>query len=157
MRRGLLYIASIVLLLAACESYDCTLYNHVGCYGAFYQDSASVSFDDTLTITAGKSGPVLLNKSVGTSRIDLPMSYWQDEDTLVLTVKGMNYLFQDTIWISKSNQVHYESPDCPTTLFHTILGVRSTHEFIDSINVIRSSVNYEQTNNLEIHLFSDPD
>ncbi|MBQ5937059.1 MAG: hypothetical protein IJL50_04350 [Bacteroidaceae bacterium] len=157
MRRGLLYIASIVLLLAACESYDCTLYNHVGCYGAFYQDSASVSFDDTLTITAGKSGPVLLNKSVGTSRIDLPLSYWQDEDTLVLTVKGMGYLFQDTIWISKSNQVHYESPDCPTTLFHTIQGVRSTHEFIDSINVIRSSVNYEQTNNLEIHLFSDPD
>ena len=94
MRRGLLYIASIVLLLAACESYDCTLYNHVGCYGAFYQDSASVSFDDTLTITAGKSGPVLLNKSVGTSRIDLPMSYWQDEDTLVLTVKGMDYLLQ---------------------------------------------------------------
>lgn len=157
MRRRLLYIASIVLLLAACESYDCTLYNHVGCYGAFYQDSASVSFDDTLTITAGKSGPVLLNKSVGTSGIDLPMSYWQDEDTLVLTVKGMDYLFQDTIWISKSNQVHYESPDCPTTLFHTIQGVRSTHEFIDSINVIRSSVNYEQTNNLEIHLFSDPD
>ena len=157
MRRGLLYIASIVLLLAACESYDCTLYNHVGCYGAFYQDSASVSFDDTLTITAGKSGPVLLNKSVGTSRIDFSMSYWQDEDTLVLTVKGMDYLFQDTIWISKSNQVHYESPDCPTTLFHTIQGVRSTHEFIDSINVIRSSVNYEQTNNLEIHLFSDPD
>lgn len=157
MRRGLLYIASIVLLLAACESYDCTLYNHVGCYGAFYQDSASVSFDDTLTITAGKSGPVLLNKSVGTSRIVLPLSYWQDEDTLVLTVKGMDYLFQDTIWISKSNQVHYESPDCPTTLFHTIQGVRSTHEFIDSINVIRSSVNYEQTNNLEIHLFSDPD
>ena len=157
MRRRLLYIASIVLLLAACESYDCTLYNHVGCYGAFYQDSASVSFDDTLTITAGKSGPVLLNKSVGTSRIDLPLSYWQDEDTLVLTVKGMGYLFQDTIWISKSNQVHYESPDCPTTLFHTIQGVRSTHEFIDSINVIRSSVNYEQTNNLEIHLFSDPD
>ncbi len=157
MRRRLLYIASIVLLLAACESYDCTLYNHVGCYGAFYQDSASVSFDDTLTITAGKSGPVLLNKSVGTSRIDLPLSYWQDEDTLVLTVKGMDYLFQDTIWILKSNQVHYESPDCPTTLFHTIQGVRSTHEFIDSINVIRSSVNYEQTNNLEIHLFSDPD
>ena len=157
MRRRLLYIAPIVLLLVACESYDCTLYNHVGCYGAFYQDSASVSFDDTLTITAGKSGPVLLNKSVGTSRIDLPMSYWQDEDTLVLTVKGMDYLFQDTIWISKSNQVHYESPDCPTTLFHTIQGVRSTHEFIDSINVIRSSVNYEQTNNLEIHLFSDPD
>ena len=157
MRRRLLYIASIVLLLAACESYDCTLYNHVGCYGAFYQDSASVSFDDTLTITAGKSGPVLLNKSVGTSRIDLPLSYWQDEDTLVLTVKGMDYLFQDTIWISKSNQVHYESPDCPTTLFHTIQGVRSTHEFIDSINVIRSYVNYEQTNNLEIHLFSDPD
>ena len=157
MRRKLLLIISSFVLLAACESYDCTLYNYVGCYGLFYQDGAVATLKDTLTITAGKSGPVLLNKSVGTSRIDLPMSYWQDEDTLVLTVKGMDYLFQDTIWISKSNQVHYESPDCPTTLFHTIQGVRSTHEFIDSINVIRSSVNYEQTNNLEIHLFSDPD
>lgn len=157
MRRRLLLILSGILLLAACESYDCTLYNYVGLYGSFCQDNSSVTITDTLTITTGKSGRILLNKSVNTSRLNLPMSYWQEEDTLVLSIKGEDYLFRDTVWITKSNQVHYESPDCPTTLFHTIQGVRSTHDFIKSINVIRSSVNYELTDNLQIILFSASD
>lgn len=146
-----------ILLLAACESYDCTLYNYVGCYGTFYQDNAAVSLKDTLTITSGKSGPVLLNRAVNKAKFNVPLSYWQDEDTLVLSVKGEDYLLRDTIWITKSNQVHYESPDCPTTLFHDIQGVRSTHEFIQEINIIRSSVNYDQTDNLQIHLLSASD
>ena len=139
MRRKLLLIISSIVLLAACESYDCTLYNYVGCYGLFYQDGAVATLKDTLTITAGKSGPVLLNRSINKSKFNVP---------------GEPYLIQDTIWVTKSNQVHYESPDCPTTLFHEIQSVRSTHEFIESINIIRSSVNYETTDNLQIHLFS---
>ncbi|MBO7120114.1 MAG: hypothetical protein J6W03_07340 [Bacteroidaceae bacterium] len=154
MRRKLLLIASSILLLAACESYDCTLYNHVGCYGAFDREGVAVQISDTLTITAGKNGPTLLNRSVGTASLNLPLSYWQDEDTLVFTIKGEDYLIQDTVWITKTNQVHYESPDCPTTLFHEIQNVRSTHTFIKSITVIRSSVNYELTTNLQIHLLS---
>lgn len=157
MRRKLLLIASTVLLLVACESYDCTLYNYVGMYGTFYKNGAAVALTDTLTITSGKSGPVLLNRSVNTSRLNLPLSYWQAEDTLVLTVKGDGFLIQDTVWISKTNQVHYESPDCPTTLFHDIQDIRSTHKFIKSINVIRSSVNYELTDNLQILLLSASD
>ena len=85
MRRWLLILSGI-LLLAACESYDCTLYNYVGMYATFVRDGAVVSLTDTLTITTGKSGPVLLNKSLNTSRLNLPLSYWQDEDTLVLSI-----------------------------------------------------------------------
>lgn len=159
MKHWFLLILSVSLFVG-CESYDCTLYNYVGMYGAFYKDGSQVSLKDTLTITAGKNGPVLLNRSVGTTNLNLPLSYWQDVDTLVLCVKGkddndMDYLFRDTIWVEKSNQVHYESPDCPTTLFHTIQDVRSTHEFIKDITIIRSSVNYETTTNLQIHLLSD--
>ena len=157
MRRKLLLIASSILLLAACESYDCTLYNYVGCYAAFDKAGKAVSITDTLTITSGKAGPTLLNRSVGTASLNLPMSYWQDEDTLVFTIKGEDYLLRDTVWITKTNQVHYESPDCPTTLFHTIQNIRNTNEFIKSITVIRSSVNYELTTNLQIHLLSDAD
>lgn len=148
---------TFVLLLAACESYDCTLNNHVGLYAAFDTEGTAMRISDTLTITAGKSGPVLLNRSVGTASLNLPMSYWQDEDTLVLSVEGTDYFLQDTIWVTKTNQVHYESPDCPTTLFHTIQDVRSTHEFIKSITVIRSSVNYDNTTNLQIHLLPASD
>lgn len=157
MRHRLPIIVSSLLLLMACESYDCTLYNYVGMYGTFYKDGSAVQISDTLTITTGKSGPVLLNRAVGTSRLNLPMSYWQEEDTLVLTVKGDGYLFRDSVWITKDNQVHYESPDCPTTLFHNIRDVRSTHEFIKDITIIRSSVNYETTDNLQIHLLSTSD
>ena len=157
MRQRLLLIIFGIMFLAACESYDCTLNNYVGMYGAFDRAGTAVQITDTLTITAGKSGPVLLNRSVNTASLNLPLSYWQDEDTLVFSVKGNGYLLVDTVWITKSNEVHYESPDCPTTLFHTIQDVRNTQEFIKSITVIRSSVNYETTTNLQIHLLSDSD
>ena len=157
MKHQLFVIFSGILLLVACESYDCTLYNYVGCYAAFDVEGAKAQIKDTLTITSGKNGPTLLNRSVGTASLNLPLSYWQDEDTLVFTVIGKEYFIQDTVWITKTNQVHYESPDCPTTLFHTILNVRDTNEFIKSITVIRSSVNYELTTNLQIHLFPDAD
>lgn len=145
------------LLFGACDSYDCTLYNTVAMYGVFDREGAAVSINDTLTITACGTDVLLLNRSVNTSKLTLPLSYWQPEDTLVLSIKGQNsegvgYILQDTIWITKTNQVHYESPDCPTTLFHTIQGVRNTNEFIKSITVVRSSVNYETTTNLQIHL-----
>ena len=157
MRQRLLFILSGFLLFAACESYDCTLYNTVAMYGAFDQDGAAVAIKDTLTITACGTDNVLLNQAVNTSQLTLPLSYWQAEDTLIFSIKGTDdegvcYLLQDTVWVTKTNQVHYESPDCPTTLFHTIQDVRNTNEFIKSITVIRSSVNYETTTNLQIHL-----
>ena len=81
-------------------------------YGAFDREGVAVSIKDTLTITAGKAGPVLLNRSVNTSKLNLPLSYWQDEDTLVFHIQGKNqaneeYLIRDTVWIKKSNQVHF--------------------------------------------------
>lgn len=157
MRHRLLFILSSLLLFAACESYDCTLYNYVGMYGTFYKDGVAVQINDTLTISSGKAGIVLLNGALATSRIIVPLSYWNDEDTLVFRVNGNGYILRDSVWITKSNQVHYESPDCPSTLFHTIQGVRSTHKFIKDITVIRSTVNYETTDNLQIHLLSSSD
>ena len=152
MRRVRLLITALTLLLASCESYDCTLYNYVGLYGSFYRGGNAVAISDTLTITSGRKGIVLLNQAVGTSSLNLPMSYWNEEDTLVFSIKGNGYQARDSVWIAKSNLVHYESPDCPMTLFHTIQSVGSTNEFIDSISIIRSSVNYETTENLRIYL-----
>ena len=157
MKQSVLLILSGLLLLAACETYDCTPNNYVGMYGDFYKDDKAVALNDTLTITTGKSGMVLLNRSVGTSKLNLPLSYWNEEDTLVFNVKGDGYFLRDTVWIAKTNLVHYEAPDCPATLFHTIQDVRSTHEFIKDVTIIRSSVNYETTENLRINLLSDSD
>ncbi len=157
MRHRLLLILSGILILAACESYDCTLYNFVGMYAVFDSDGEAVQITDTLTVTSGKSGPILLNNGVNTATLKLQLSYWQDVDTLVFYIKGKDYFLRDTVWVTKSNQVHYESPDCPTTLFHEIQSVSSTHEFIKDITIIRSAVNYETTTNLQISLLSDAD
>ena len=157
MKRRFLLIVSSVLLLAACESYDCTLYNTVAIYGSIYKDGAAVKLNDTLTITACGTDNVLLNRAVGVSKLTLSLSYLQDEDTLVLSLQGADYFLRDTIWVTKSNMVHYESPDCPTTYFHTIQDIRSTNEFINSITVIRSSVNYETTDNIQINLHPSPE
>lgn len=146
-----------LLLLAACEAHDCTLYNQVAMYGSFYRGGAPVTIDDTLTVTACGTDSVLVNRRVKASKLTLPLSYWQDADTLVLSVKGEDYLLRDTVWIRKTNHVHYESPDCPTKLFHDILGVECTHLFIDTITITRSPVNYDQTENLQIHLLPDTD
>lgn len=154
MSRRLLTIVSGILLLTACESYDCTLYNYVALYGTFYKDNAVVALNDTLTITACGTDVVLLNRAVNKSKIAIPLSYWQDEDSIVFSIKGEDYLLRDTIWVKKSNTVHYESPDCPTTLFHAIESIRSTHEIIRSIIITRFTVNYETTENLQIHLHS---
>lgn len=140
------------MLAVACESNDCTLYNIVNMYAGFYKDGIPKRLNDTLTITACGSDSILLNRAVGMATLTLPLSYYQSEDTLVLTVKGKEFLVRDTLWVSKTNRTHFESPDCPTTFFHNITGIRSTHIFIDTVTVTRSSVNYDQTENLQIHL-----
>ena len=157
MRHRLLFILSAIMLFAACQTDYCTLYDYVGMYCAFYREGAAAPLNDTLTITTGKAGMVLLNSSVGTSKFNLPLSYWQEEDTLVFSVKGNGYFLRDTVWVAKTNLVHYEAPDCPSTLFHTIQEVRSTHDFIKDITIIRSSVNYEKTDNLQINLLTASD
>lgn len=146
-----------LLLLAACEAHDCTLFNHVAMYGSFYRDGKAVTINDTLTVTACGTDSILVNRRVNASKLTLPLSYWKDADTLVLSIKGEDYLLRDTIRVRKTNNVHYESPDCPTTLFHDILGVECTHQFIDKITITRSPVNYDQTENLQIHLLPDTD
>ena len=79
------------------------------------------------------------------------MSYWNEEDTLVLRIQGSGYTMEDTIWIKKNNIPHFESPDCPTKMFHLITDVNSTHTFIDSLSLVNPNVNYADVENIQIH------
>ncbi len=143
-----------LVLSPGCDTIDCTLYNTVICNVSFYASGQSVSLTDTLTVTTRGVDSILINKQTSTSTMTLPLSYWQDEDTLVLTVTGSGYMMVDTIWIAKENMPHFESPDCPTTMFHHIQHVRTTHAFIDSVSIIQPIVNYDQTEHLQIHVYS---
>ena len=107
---------------------------------------------DTLTVSALGTDSILVNSLVGASSLELPLSYMQEQDTLVLHIYGMDYNLRDTMWVEKTNTTHFESPDCPTAMFHQITSVRHTHHIIDSISITRSLVDYDQTENIQIHL-----
>lgn len=148
-------LATLILgtaALAACDSIDCTLYNTVSLTCTFYSEGKAVKLTDTLTVSALGTDSILVNSMVGASQLDLPLSYAQDRDTLVLHVYGQDFDARDTLWVEKTNTPHFESPDCPTTMFHKIMSVQHTGTFIDSISITRDQVDYDQTENLRIHL-----
>ena len=153
---GILLLSLPLWLMMACEEIDCSLYNTVSLSAGFYSDGYKVSITDTLTITTGTDEHILVNRMLGASEWEIPMSYWQDEDTLSLHVTGEGYSLTDTVWIQKTNMPHFESPDCPTHMFHEITAVRSTHHFIDSVTIVQAYVNYAQTENIQLHLFAAP-
>lgn len=145
-----------ILFLGSCDTLDCTLNNTVACNYKFYNsEGLPIELVDILTITAEGTDSTLLNRKAKVSTMAIPMSYWQDMDILTFTVQGDGYILQDKVAIKKSNIEHFESPDCPSTMFHQILSVESTHQFIDTILIVSPSVNYDGIENLQIRLRSD--
>ncbi len=140
-----------MMLWQGCDTIDCTLENTVSYTCNFYSEGKKITLNDALTITACGTDSVLLNNMQGAQSIQLPMSYWNDEDTLVMNVTGNEYALHDTLFIAKTNTPHYESPDCPTNMFHEITSVRCTHTFLDSITITQALVNYDKVENIQIH------
>ncbi len=154
MRRFLpiILLAYTLLLPTGCDTIDCTLYNIVSCQASFYANGGAVSITDVLDVKTCGIDSVLVNQQSSTETLNLPLSYWQETDTLVFIVTGEGYALMDTVWIDKENTPHFESPDCPSTMFHHIRDVRTTHTFIDSVTIVQPLVNYDQTDNLQIHV-----
>lgn len=87
---------------------------------------------------------VLINKDVNVDSFSLPMSYSLDEDVLFFEIHTLSkQVFKDTVTVSKENRSHFESVDCSPSFFHTITGVKTTHNYIDSIVINQKEVNYD--------------
>ncbi len=159
MRKTLALLIWMGLILAGCEGIDCTINNVVTCNYTFYASGNQVSVDDTLTVTAAGSDSVLFNRGYGISTLSLPMSYWQNADTLDFNfVNADNATYTLTLRIKKTNIPHFENPDCPTTMFHELLQVdydESTANVIDSVVVTNNLVQYGSFENIKIYLHSD--
>ena len=54
----------------------------------FYQDGKVVQLNDILTITANDTNIVLVNQKQGASTLPLPLSFYNEVDTLLFTVEG---------------------------------------------------------------------
>lgn len=151
-------VVAIVALagLAGCENIDCTLNNIVLCHFAFY-DSATgerVVLADTLTITAEGTDSVLLNRATNSKEVGVPLSYYQEKDILNFIIKTKDgEVYENAVIIQKTGQVHFESPDCPTTMFHNISqALVHSGTVIDSVAITRREVNYLQDENIKVFL-----
>lgn len=134
-----------MITLAACTSLDCPLNNTVHTKYKLMGDITKLS--DTLTISTTKhtgNDSVLINKDVNVDSFILPMSYSLPEDILYFEMRDtLNRVFIDTVRVQKENRVHFESVDCSPSYFHSITGVHTTHNKIDSIVIKNKEVNYD--------------
>ncbi|MBR1548199.1 MAG: alpha amylase [Prevotella sp.] len=89
---------------------------------------------------------LLVNRLCGTSAtsLELPISYTQPEDVLCLLLADtVGRYWLDSIRIKKENHPHFESVDCQAAFFHTITGVTSTHNIVDSVVIKNPEVTYD--------------
>lgn len=148
------------LLVTACSSIDCPVNSIVETiYEVYGSDGEKLSLSDTLTVTSARSDgtdTLLLNKLIGSSTFNLPISYSHPEDILIFHFDNANndsLHVADTVWIKKDDIPHFESVDCNSTFFHTLTAVRYTQNYIDSIVIKNPSVTYDYQT---VHFFLYP-
>ncbi len=150
-----------ILFITGCNEVACPLNNTIYATYAFYatdenNELQTVQVLDTLTITAAGTDSILINRETGASQLHLPLSHKGETDTLIFTFSNAaGSINRDTVWISKNSSEYFESPDCPTVMFHQITGVRSTHKIIDSIYTENPNIDYNATENFKIVLYTD--
>ncbi len=137
-----------VIALMGCSSIDCTLNNTV--YTHYKLKGNITQLSDTLTISTTRlngTKDTIINKDVDIDSFILPMSYTQPEDVFVFEMRDTvtKKVYLDTVRVKKEDQPHFESLDCKASYFHTITGVETTHNRIDSIVINNKDVNYDAT------------
>lgn len=152
-------LAFVALFIVGCDSIDCTINNVVALNIAFYDSETKkeVSITDTLNVTAEGTDSVLYNRGIKVKNIDVPLSYWLDADTLTLDFYNIasDTHHSVTMQVNKENIPHYESPDCPTTMFHQIHSISyttTTTNYVDSVVLVNPSVNYNGQENIRVYL-----
>ena len=152
MKKGFLaLLASVLALFSSCDLLNCTQADVSMLRIEIYDTAGNkVALPDTLTISACGTDNILVNRDVNTSEILLPLSYHALTDTFIMKYYGKYYSLMDTLFVEKTNDVYFESPDCPTVMMHTILGSSCTNEFLGSVEVVSEKANFEEAIHLKL-------
>ena len=144
-------MAMVIVLMSACDLLNCTQADVSLLKIEMYDASGNkVMLPDTLTITTCGTDSILVNRDLNTREILLPLSYHAPADTFILRYYGKYYSLQDTLFVEKTNDLYFESPDCPTVMMHTIQGAFCTDEFLSSVEVANKKVNFEEVTHLKL-------
>lgn len=146
-------LAVMAIFISSCDLLNCTPAD-VRCLQIELFDSEEnpLTLPDTLTIKACGTDSILLNRSLNTKEIFLPLSYHAPVDTFILLNYGKEYSFKDTLFVAKTNDIYFESPDCPTVMMHTIKSVRCSNEYIDSVSLVNAKVNFTETTHIKLFI-----
>lgn len=144
-------MAMVIVLMSACDLLNCTQADVSLLRIEIYDASGNkVMLPDTLTITTCGTDSILVNRDLNTTEILLPLSYHAPADTFILRYYGKYYSLQDTLFVEKTNDLYFESPDCPTVMMHTIQDAFCTDEFLSSVEVANKKVNFEEVTHLKL-------
>lgn len=152
-------LCSLLFSMASCDSFDCPINNVVyGTYGFYVNENgveSAVNVLDTLTVVTAGSDSILVNRIQDVGSVELPVSYSATTDTLVFRFTDINGLMrEDSVFIDKENTPHYESPDCPASIFHYVTAVRHTNILIESISIVNPNIDYNVSENFKIFFHS---
>lgn len=160
-------VCAASLFITGCSNINCPLDNVVMMQCNFYESETkrALTLHDVLDVMPANSDTVLINRITQVNHILLPLREGGDLDTLLLQFSNAaEQTATDTLFVSHTRQPHFESVDCPASVFHTITAVRATSHplselplTIDSVSVVRSAVNYDDIENIRIFLRSTSD
>ena len=134
------------LLLCGCANIDCPLDNQTEMRLHFYDatSKSEMNLSDSLSVwgVRGDSTVLLYN-------------------TLLLRFIGTDDVATDTLFVEHSRQPHFESLDCPASMFHVIQKASARANTlphsslsVDSVSIANPKVQYQDVDNLKVYLRS---
>lgn len=154
-------VGMLMVGLSACSNIDCPLDNVVSLQCNLYDAStqSALTLSDVLSVTPAGRDTLLLNQATGIKSFLLPLKEAGTQDTLLLHFANAQGAVQvDTLFVNHTPQPHFESLDCPSSVFHTLNAVRVSAQgsansaVVDSVSLVRPIVNYDDIENIRLFI-----
>lgn len=154
-------VGMLMVGLSACSNIDCPLDNVVSLQCNLYDAStqSALTLSDVLSVTPAGRDTLLLNQATGIKSFLLPLKEAGTQDTLLLHFANAQGAVQvDTLFVNHTPQPHFESLDCPSSVFHTLNAVRVSAQgsansaIVDSVSLVRPIVNYDDIENIRLFI-----
>lgn len=154
-------VGMLMVGLSACSNIDCPLDNVVSLQCNLYDAStqSALTLSDVLSVTPAGRDTLLLNQATGIKSFLLPLKEAGTQDTLLLHFANVQGAVQvDTLFVNHTPQPHFESLDCPSSVFHTLNAVRVSAQgsansaIVDSVSLVRPIVNYDDIENIRLFI-----
>lgn len=158
-----LVASSIVMGVAGCTNIDCPLDNQVEMVLNFYhyETKKALSLTDTLSIFGikGDTTQLLFNRAIGQRTIRVPLNVASERDTLLLRFTSSTETATDTLIVAHQPKSHFESLDCPASVFHTLTQANwRAHKnttklpIVQEVLITNPNVAYENVEHLKVFL-----